>query len=64
MTKLASTMQAEALLEQHRAEQRKLDKQTRIEELRAWLRANITDEDRAAVHQTMAEMYDEDGLPR
>lgn len=54
----------ERLLEEHRAEQRKLDKQKRIDDLLAWIRANITDEDRAAIDRAVEEMYDEDGLPR
>lgn len=54
----------EKLLEEHRAEQRKLHKRERGEALLAWIRANITDEDRAAIDRAVEEMYDEDGLPR
>lgn len=54
----------ERLLEEHRAEQRKLDKQQRGEALLEWIRANITDEDRQAIDRAVEEMYDEDGLPR
>lgn len=39
-------------------------KRDRVRRLRAWLDATITDEDRAAIDETMAEMYDESGLPR
>lgn len=36
----------------------------RLHALMADIRASVTDEDRAALQQTMDEMYDENGLPR
>lgn len=54
----------ERLIAEHRAEQAKNDKMARFRELNTWLAANVTDEHRAAIDRTMAEMYDEDGLPR
>lgn len=54
----------EQLIASHRAEQARRDKHRRFAQLRRWLDANITDEDRAVIDRTMAQMYDENGLPR
>lgn len=54
----------ERLIAEHRGRQIDRDRLRRIDGLGAWLAENITDADRAAVDQAMAEMYDEHGLPR
>ncbi|BBH18117.1 hypothetical protein Back2_24040 [Nocardioides baekrokdamisoli] len=54
----------ERLIADHDAREAISTRRERAERLLAWLDTNITDEDRAAIDRTMAEMYDEDGMPR
>lgn len=52
------------LIAEHAAKEALLTKRERVAHLEVWLAANITDADRVAIDKTVAEMYDEDGLPQ